>query len=33
MQEVAMKAHFGWDDAAKAYLDVYRLALKNRRGE
>ncbi len=32
MQKQAMSEHFGWDDAAKEYLKVYRYALNKKRG-
>jgi starch synthase len=31
MQKSAMKKHFGWDDSAKGYIDVYRYALNKKR--
>ncbi len=31
MQKVAMQEHFSWEDSAKAYIDVYRFALNNKR--
>ncbi|QOY51797.1 glycogen synthase GlgA [Candidatus Sulfurimonas baltica] len=31
MQKHAMQMHFGWDDAAKSYEDVYRHTIANRR--
>jgi len=31
MQYNAMKMHFGWDDAAQAYVDVYHYAIAKRR--
>ena len=31
MQESAMKEHFGWDDSAKGYEEVYQYALKKKR--
>ncbi len=31
MQKFAMGMHFGWDDAAEAYEDVYRYAIAKRR--
>lgn len=31
MQERAMRMHFGWDDAAKSYDDVYRYAIYKKR--
>ena len=30
MQKHAMGMHFGWDDAAKSYDEVYRYAINNR---
>ncbi|WP_457749782.1 glycogen synthase GlgA [Sulfurimonas sp.] len=32
MQKVAMKAHFSWEDSAKAYIDVYKFALSKKQG-
>ncbi len=31
LQQNAMKMHFGWDDAAESYEDVYRYAIAKRR--
>lgn len=31
MQKYSMKEHFGWDDAAKEYVEVYKYALEKRR--
>lgn len=31
MQERAMNAHFGWDNAAKEYIDIYRYILEKKR--
>ena len=33
MKKHAMKEHFGWDDAAKEYIEVYKYALKQKRGQ